>query len=187
MTKVIRAKLSNYIFAWLGILIILSWFWKFYELNQDTYIRIILGMLSITLILYLVRKNKIQKDESIVAKIAIYFFIWIGISSLLVLVVGSSALTLGSLITALVYIVICAASGQNRVFGIELPSTFVDYLSNNSLASKRDLEDYNEFVTSTTSKIPLAIGLIMGILVTFVIEYLLYILKYLIAINNLSG
>ena len=130
-------------------------------------------MLSITLILYLVRKNKIQKDVSIVAKIVIYFFIWIGISSLLVLVVGSYALPLGFLITALIYIVILAASGQNRIFGIELPGIFIDYLSNNSLASKRDLEDYNEFVTSATLKIPLVIGLIMGILVTFVIEYLL--------------
>ena len=89
------------------------------------------------------------------------------------LVAGSYAAPLGFLITALVYLVIHAASGKNRIFGIELPSTFIDYLSNNSLASKRDLEDYNEFVTSATSQIPLAIGLIMGILVTFVIEYLL--------------
>ena len=173
MTKVIRAKLSNYILAWLAISIILGWFWESYKLNQDTYFSIFFGMLSITLILYLVRKNKIQKDESIVAKIVIYFFIWTGITSLLILVAGSYGAPLGFLITALVYLVIHAASGKNRIFGIELPSTFIDYLSNNSLASKRDLEDYNEFVTSATSQIPLAIGLIMGILVTFVIEYLL--------------
>ena len=81
MTKVIRAKLSNYFFAWLAISIILGWFWESYKLNQDTYFSISFGMLSITLILYLVRKNKIQKDESIVAKIGIYFVIWIGIES----------------------------------------------------------------------------------------------------------
>ena len=157
-----------------------------YKLNQDTYLVYFLVCYQSPNFILSSKKQNTKRREYRCENCHL-LFIWIGISSLLMLVAGSSALTLGSLITALVYIVICAASGQNRVFGIELPSTFVDYLSNNSLASKRDLEDYNEFVTSTTSKIPLAIGLIMGILVTFVIEYLLYILKYLIAINNLSG
>ena len=158
MTKVIRAKLFNYFLAWLAVSIMLSWFWVFFNLNPQTYKHVIVGMLSITLILYLVRRNKIQKDLNIVATIVIYFFIWLGIAICLVLVVGSHAVPLGLLMTILIYFVIPAARGQNKIFGIELPSIFQDYPSNNF---------------SAKSKIPLVIGLVMGLLVTFVIEYLL--------------
>lgn len=48
-------------------------------------------------------------------------------------------------------------SGQNKIFGIEHPVIFQDYPSNNF---------------SAKSQIQLVIGLAMGLLVTFVIEYL---------------